>query len=258
MQQKLGHYALLAKRWAWLVVLGIVICGGATYIATLFMVPTYQATTTIIVNLKSSSSPFDSVNASVLAVPTYAQLLTSQQVLEPVIVQHQGLTLKQLVSMITVKSQSNTELIELDVTNTDPQLATDLTNQISQSFAQFSNDKFSVNVQVLPAVFPNDPASPKPLLDSSIGALVGMGLAIALIIVFEWSEDRLVNIDEVHKLLKMEVLTAFPLLNRKQRQKQTHEIATVQESYRMLCARLNLLQQTNPFKLLMVTSAVAG
>ena len=170
---------MLAKRWAWLVILGAVICGGATYIATLFIAPTYQASTTIIINLKSSSSPFDSVNASVLAVPTYAQLLTSSQVLEPVLEQHSGLTLKQLVSMISVKPQTNTELIELDVTSGNPQLATDLANQISQSYAQFINAQFSVSVQILPAVFPNDPANPKPLLDTTIGAVVGLGLAIA-------------------------------------------------------------------------------
>src|SRR5260370_7850230 len=48
------------------------------------------------------------------------------------------------------------------------------------------------------------------------------------------------------------------MLNRKQRTKKAHEIPIVQESYRILTARLNLIQESNPFKLLMVTSAVAS
>jgi capsular polysaccharide biosynthesis protein len=103
MQRSLSHYLLLAKRWAWLVIGGIVICAGATFIATLFISPTYQAGATIIINVKSSSSPFENINTSELVVPTYAQLLTSPQVLNPVLAQHPGMTIKQLTSMMVVK-----------------------------------------------------------------------------------------------------------------------------------------------------------
>ena len=258
MQRSLSHYLNLAKRWAWLMIGGIVICAGATFIATLFIPPTYQASATIIINIKSSSSPFENINTSELVVPTYAQLLTSPEVLNPVLAQHPGMTLKQLTSMMLVKPQSNTELIEVDVLSGNPQFARELANEITQSFEQFINTQFSNSVQILPAELPKDPASPKPLLDTMIGAVVGLGLAVALVVIFEWSEDRLVSIDEIHALLKLEVLTVFPMLNRNQRTKKAHEIPIVQESYRILTARLNLIQEANPFKLLMITSAVAS
>ena len=258
MHQSLGRYLALARRWAWLLLSGIVICGSATFIVTLFIPPTYQASSTIIINLKSSSSPYENLNASELAVPTYAQLLTSPQVLNPVVAQHPGMTVQQLISMMLVKPQPNTELIELDVSNRSPQVATDLTNEITQSFIQFTNSQFSDNIQVLPAIEPTQPASPKPVLDTAIGALVGLGLAVALIVIFEWAEDRVVSIDEVHGLLKMDVLAVFPQLSRGQRDKKASEIPVLQESYRILSARLNLMQHANPFKLLMVTSSVAG
>ena len=260
MQKSLSHYLIVAKRWAWLLLLGIGLCGGITYIITLFIPPTYQASSTIIINLKSSSSAFENLNASELVVPTYAQLLTSPEVLTPVLAKHPGMTMKSLTSMMTVKPQSNTELIELDVSNGNPQFATELANEITDSFEQFTNTQFSGsnNVQILPAELPTAPSSPKPLLDTAIGALVGLGLAVGLVVVFEWAEDRVVNIDEVHAMLKMDVLTVLPMLSRKQQAKKTHELPIVQESYRILAAKLNLAQMAKSFKLVMVTSSIAS
>ena len=108
MQHSPGRYIALARRWAWLILSGILLCGSITFIVTLFIPPTYMASSTIIINLKSSSSPYENLNASELAVPTYAQLLTSPQVLNPVVAQHPGMTLQQLIAMMAVKPQSNT------------------------------------------------------------------------------------------------------------------------------------------------------
>src|SRR5260370_7319320 len=115
MQRSLSHYLNLAKRWAWLMIGGIVICAGATFIATLFIPPTYQASATIIINIKSSSSPFENINTSELVVPTYAQLLTSPEVLNPVLAQHPGMTLKQLTSIILFKPQSIPHLLKANI-----------------------------------------------------------------------------------------------------------------------------------------------
>jgi capsular exopolysaccharide synthesis family protein len=258
MQHSPGRYIALGRRWAWLILSGILICASVTFIATLFIAPTYVASSTVIINLKSSASPYENLNASELAVPTYAQLLTSPQVLNPVVAQHPGMTLQELIAMMAVKPQTNTELIELDVSNHNPQVATELTNQITQSFLQFTSTQFSDNVQVLPAVEPTQPASPKPLTDTAMGALVGLGLSVALVIVFEWAEDRVVSIDEIHTSLKMDILTVLPQLSRSQKTKKTSEIPALQESYRILSARINLMQHANPFKLLMITSSVAS
>src|SRR3989442_1675863 len=76
--------------------------------------PVYQASATFFLNVGEFP-------VSVQAVPTYAQLLTSPPVLDPVVERHAGLTLDQLRAMITVKPQPNTALIELDVENTNPQ-----------------------------------------------------------------------------------------------------------------------------------------
>src|SRR5713226_4114452 len=179
MQSPLSRYITLARRWAWMIILGIVICGGGTYIVSKLTRPVYEASAFIVLIMGSSNtSPFDSTSASLAALPTYASLITNPVVLNPVLAQYKGLTLDQLNNMLSVKPESNTQVIELDVKNTNPQLAMQLANDVSRSFADYVNSQLPAAVQVLPAQLPTVPVSPKPLPNAALGALVGLGLAI--------------------------------------------------------------------------------
>jgi capsular exopolysaccharide synthesis family protein len=261
MKNPLNYFGILARRWAWLVLLGVLICGGATYIVSNLITPTYEATATLFVKVCTpSSSANDCLSASTAAVPTYAQLLTNPTVLEPVVVQHPDMTLNQLTSMINVKPQSNTQLIELNVDNADPQLAAQLADQVGESFAGYVNIELpaSANIRVLPANLPINPIKPKTLEYTAIGALVGLALAIALIVLFEWVDDRLVRPEEVQLLLGIETLVAIPKLARRQRNRNVEAMPALLEKYRLLTARLEAAQAIKPFRLLMVTSPLTG
>lgn len=255
MQNPLSRYVMLTRRWAWLVILGIVICSGTTYFASILTRPVYQASATLVISLDTASS--SSTTASLAAVPTYAQLLTNPAVLKPVVAQHPGMTLQQLSSMITVKSQSNTLLIELDVQHTNPQVAAQLANEISKSFALYADAQLPGNVQILPAQTPSDPVRPKPLQDAGMAAVVSLGLAITLIIVFEWLDDRLSHPEEV-AALGMELLTSIPLLLEKRKRNKAKASPPPTEKYHKLCVRLNAAKAQDGFKLVMVTSALPG
>jgi capsular exopolysaccharide synthesis family protein len=258
MRNPLTRYMLLVRRWAWLVILGMLLCGGGTYIVTKLMHPVYQAEATLIVTFNTSPSGYDNTSASLEALPTYGQLVTSPQVLQPVVAQHPGLTLKGLMAMVSVKPQSNTQLIAIDVNNTNPALAAQLANQIGQSFAQFANAQMSATVKVLPALTPTTPIQPKPSQDALLGAAAGLGIALGLIVAFEWIDDRMENPDEVPELLNFDLLTVIPELSRKERLKNAEEIPPLAESCRILCASLNALQENKPYKLVMITSALGG
>jgi len=258
MKIPLNYYAVLAKRWAWVVILGVVLCSGASYGISKITTPVYQASTTLILNAPTTTSTNENFTVSVQAVPTYAQLLTSPVVLDPVAQRHHGLVPDQLKAMISAKPQPNTPLIVLYVQNQDPRLAMNLANEVSQSFAQFANAQLPDTVQILPAQLPTIPISPKVRENTGIGALVGLGLALALIVIFEWMEDRLKSPGEVKELLNMETLAVIPWLSSKQRTKRAEEIPALAEGYRILSANLNAAQKIRPFKLVMITSALAG
>lgn len=258
MRNQLSYYTVLAKRWTWMIILGIVLCSSASYAISKITPRVYQASATLILNLGTSNSTYENFTVSVQAVPMYVQLLTSPTVLNSVVAGHPGLSLDQLRAMITVKPQPNTPLIELDVDNRNPRLARDLANEISQSLAQFSNAQLPGTIQILPAQLPTVPVGPKAQVNTGIGALVGLGLALALIVIFEWLADRLKSAEEAQELLGMEILTVLPRLSRHQRSKRAEEMPALAEAYRLLAASLDRAQKITPFQLVMVTSALAG
>lgn len=258
MQSPLSRYTTIAKRWAWLIVLGVVICGGGTYAVSKLKHPVYQASATLVLSVCTpSSSASECINGTITAIPTYAQLLNNPVVLDPVLAQHQGLTLTQLNAMLSVKPQPNTQIIELDVQGTDPQLAMQLANEVSQGFSQYVNANYPAIVRILPAQLPTEPYGPKPLAYAGLGALVGLGLALALIVIFEWIDDHLKSPEEVQEILGLDTLTIIPKLAKKERGKNAEEIPMLAEGCRKLCASLNAAQALKPFKGVMVTSALA-
>jgi capsular exopolysaccharide synthesis family protein len=254
MQGPLSRYILLARRWAWVVLLGIVICGGSSYVISKLARPVYQGSAIFVINVDSTSDA--NATASIAAVPTYAQLLTNPTILNPVVAKHGGMTLQQLNAMITIKPQTNTQLIELDVQSGDPRFAAQLANEVGKSFLLYSNSQLPGSVQMLPATVPTTPVKPKPLQNGGIGALIGLGLAITLALVFEWVEDRLSGPEEAQELLAMDVLATIPS-DKKRKSGSGNSLAQV-ERYRRLAARLNAAQSVTPFKLVLVTSALAG
>src|SRR5581483_3392270 len=257
-QSLLSRYRLLLKRWLWLIVLGIVVGGCATYIVTKLMPPVYQASTTIILSVTSSQSPYEDATASLEVLPTYAQLITAPKILQPVADRH-DFTLKQLSNMISVKPQSNTQIIEVDVENSDPQLAAELANEVVQSFAQFSSIQLgnAAQIQLLPAIVSPDPVHPRPSLDALLGALAGLSLALALIVVFEWTGDRLISPEEIDGLLKTDTLAIIPEIPRKQWEQQQKEQGALAEGCRMLSTTITTTQQIQPFKTVLITSTLA-
>lgn len=260
MQDLLRRHITLAKRWAWLVILSAVLCCGAGYFVSTFLPPVYQASATLVISEKSADSASDNVYASELAALTYATLLTNPAVLEPVVVQHPGITLQQLNAMISINAQSNTQLIELDVKNEDPHLATQLGDEIGHSFESYSQTELPITVHIIPAKIPTIPISPRPLSNAVIGALVGLGLALTLIVIFEWIDDLPSSSEEVQELLDMEVLTVIPQtsLHQQWQSKELEEIPALVEGCQLLCAFLAAGQATGPFKLVMVTSALSS
>ena len=266
----LSHYLILVKRWAWLLILGAVICSSATYIITKFVIaPTYDASAKIIIKVSTSESQNDNTLAALAMLPTFVQVVSDPKVLKPVANAHR-IDLQQLSQMVTATQQSNTLILQIDVKDKDRRLAAQLANQVSQSFLQnylipnytIPPNTLPTNGQItgilLPAAVPTLPTQPKPGTDTLAGAAVGLALAIAIIIIFEWFNDHLSSPSEIQKLLGLDLLAVLPGLSKGQRRKKVEETPELAEGCRTLCASLNIAQLQYPFKLVMVTSTLVG
>lgn len=259
MQSTLNRYILLLRRWAWIVLLGMIICSGATYCVTKFaMQPVYEAQTRILITVPGSSQN-DSTLAAIAQQPAYNALVVNPNILAPV-ASNNGMTLTQLSDMVSTQPDTNTPFIDVLVDNGNPQLATKLSREIAKSFTTYANTKLGsqATFNIIDPTVPTDPIKPRPTQDAIIGALVGLGLALSIIVIFEWIDDRLTSSEEVSKLLGLDVLATIPTLSRRQRAQNAEDTPELAEGCRILCANLNMAQMIRPFKLVMITSAMAG
>lgn len=131
--------ALLRK--VWLIILCAVVAGALVYAYTVnFVTPMYQSRITVYVNntVFTNSNNNLSISATDLAtsqrlVATYINILESNFVLDPVAekVGH-GLTASHIRSMIMAAPLDETEVFEVRVSNSDPQLAATIANAIAE------------------------------------------------------------------------------------------------------------------------------
>src|SRR5215475_3765249 len=84
-----AEYWKIARRWWWLPVIGLVLCGVAGYAASTRQTPMYQASSTILVNQVQSPGPagYNDVLTSERLASTYTQLLQSASLRDEVIAQ---------------------------------------------------------------------------------------------------------------------------------------------------------------------------
>ncbi len=194
MQNLLYRYTMFIKRWAWVMILGMVICGGSTYIATkLFIKPVYQAQALVLVNVTASEGPGDNTIAGLAMTPTLVQVVNSPPVLTAVQAKHPELTVQQLSQMVSAKQyQSNTAIIEIDVLNSDPAGAATVANDVANSFISFENGNLGGTMQldVYSVSRPLTPYAPKPEQDGELGAVAGLGLGLVVAIVLEQVNNR--------------------------------------------------------------------
>ena len=136
---ELRRYYDLAKKWAWLVILGALVAAGAALYAGRDAVPVYQASATLRISTPSMefTNEYSAMLTSERLAQTYTRLLTKDHVLNGVI-QNLGLGLgtQQLRAAVEIASVAETELIEISVQHADPVAAQAMANEIPKIFIE--------------------------------------------------------------------------------------------------------------------------
>ncbi len=147
-------------RWAWLLILAVLLLGGAAYLISKRTTPVYQAVTTVLINEAPATRTTDytAIMTSERLAQTYSQLMTKQPVLEGVIASlGLPLSVEDLKDAIQVQPVRDTTLIEVRVEDTDPQRAADIANALVVEFAnrnqalqtsRYTASKDSLSVQL--------------------------------------------------------------------------------------------------------------
>lgn len=128
-------------------------------------------------------------------------------------------------------------------------------DELQGDLAQTTDD---VSVLV-PAVVPRAPHSPQPMRAGSIGALVGLLLGSALLLLRQQLADPVHGLDDVEAALVAPALAVVPKIRRRRRREHValHEAPTspAAESYRILRANLAAAGVGTRHRVLLITSA---
>ena len=181
----LHDLALMRKRWVSILLITTFVVAGAVT-GTLLATPTYEAKSQVFVSMGSTPALLQDCNFTQYRVTSYTDMVTGPLVLIPVI-EHLGLhsTPDQLAKSITADSPLNTVLINVTVTDQDPQVASDIANATVESLGtQVTKMEKPTGTQPSPvrvittrtATVPTAPATPNIAINLALGLLVGLAL----------------------------------------------------------------------------------
>lgn len=127
---EIKHYLMMARRWAWLLAVGLVLGTLGGFLGSIYQTPIYQASTRILV-LRSSQAEknTDTYLSDQQLVQTYIQLLTTRPVLEGA---STLLGFNVSASQVAVQQISGMQAIKLTVEDANPQRAADIANILVQ------------------------------------------------------------------------------------------------------------------------------
>lgn len=214
---------LLLRKIHWLILAGLLM-GAIVYFAVSFLIaPKYESSVSFYVFNNTSSSQSGTVNngdlqAAESLATTYSNILASNSVLDAVLNDlgsNVDLTRKELSEMTDASVVSGTQLLEMVVTSTDPQLSC----KIASSFAKVAPNEMiritkvgGVEVVDRPEIA-TEKSSPRTVFDSAIGFVVGMLIAAVVIVTRSMSDTTIYLPEDIEKAIGVTVLGQIPDIN---------------------------------------------
>jgi succinoglycan biosynthesis transport protein ExoP len=194
----LSWYGMLGLFRAWFVfvLIGAVVGAVISFAAAAMTPPTYAAQATLLVTPASSTvaMTFSDIELDQAVAPTFAELATTVPVLDRVIAKtDQSLTAGKLAPAVATRVPVGTSLIEITVTQKDPELAATLANAIAAELVAYPTSGLqsqgallSVALTVVePASVPTTSEGPGLFVRMVLGGLIGLFIAVALAVFVE-------------------------------------------------------------------------
>jgi polysaccharide biosynthesis transport protein len=264
-------YLRWVRHWAWLVLLAALAGGVIAFGVAKRTPPTYQATTTLLVNASSSPSAltYNDVLLSQQLTLTYSKIAVEEPVLSQVIHDgHLSFDLTHLRKMVSAAPVLQTQLITITVKSGQAQQAAGIANLIATTFIAQQRDRMAKGdaanaVSVVEAASPPiSPVSPNVKLDAILGIVVGLLAAIGLISLITYLDDTIKSHEDVDKVLQLPVL-GLVQRNAAQAKLRLENGGIVQdrhaaEVFRIVRANLDFATAAYRSKVLLVTSTQKG
>ncbi|MDX1664226.1 MAG: Wzz/FepE/Etk N-terminal domain-containing protein [Candidatus Promineifilaceae bacterium] len=212
---EIQDYIRILKRRGWLVILLAVLTAAAAFAFSKMQTPVYEASARLLI---TSRPDFGQTQAARSELRNYAEYLRSSYRAAAVIDELQlDMTPWDLMGDMTVAAGTSETVIQIDVENTDPEVAKNIAEVWAQQliiYRQHENaalreeDRIKAQLLDAPTVHLE---RPQTMINTAAGALFGALLGIIVIFVLEWIESGILRrAEDVERYLDIPVIGTIP------------------------------------------------
>lgn len=207
---ELSGYLAIARRWWWTLLIATWVAGLSGYVVASGLPRTYEAEVRLLVG--PFNTDLNTQRAAGQLAQTYAELITSQPLLEGVI-KELGLKSDVVALQQAVSASPNdvTRFVAIRVQLTDPERAAQIANSLAQELAELASGaglaRPEGEVRVIDyADPPTTPVAPQVSLIVILAAAAGLLGAIVVVLLVEYFSDTVRSSDDLQTLVDGPVL----------------------------------------------------
>ncbi|MDN4507479.1 polysaccharide biosynthesis tyrosine autokinase [Dietzia maris] len=269
---------LSVLRARWIVIVAATLIGGLLALGmSLLTPPSYQAKVQFYVTVASGDSAAAAYQGSLGAqqrVQSYAALVKSTDITQQVVdTVGAGLAPAQVAGQTTATADAKTVLLNVAVTNSDPQRALQLAEGFGEVLPEAINrletpdgggPALAKLTVVNPPALPTSPIAPKTEQNVAIGLVLGLLAGIGIALLINAFDRRVKSAEQLESIAGKPVVGSIPFRKAEDKEKGAEHIVPFREghspaaeSFRRLRTNLQFLNVDNPPRVFVLTSSVA-
>lgn len=209
--------AVYFKKRLWIIALVLVIFTFGGYVNSAFLTtPMYTASTQMYVLNRTYDDRVVSADFQIsnYVLNDYKGLIVGRNVTKEVIkkLDLQGFSPASLASRISVSALENTRILQISVTDSNPQRAAQIANAVQAEAAIQIKEIMEVDAVklVYEAEIPGAPSSPNVTGDTLQAAIIGLVAVLAVLSVIYFLDDTIRTEEDVEKWLGLSVIGVIP------------------------------------------------
>lgn len=177
--------------------------------------PLYKSNANVILVSDTNNYSQNELAFNQKIVSTYTKIITSRKVLSQVIDKlNLNYTYEELVKMINVTSETNTELIKINVESKNAKEAYRIANTIVPIFSEEVKNIYNIsNVSLLDeAILSKKPYNMNLIKDMAIYSVVGLVLGSGIVFMMFYFDTTVKSKEEIEKKFNISVIGSVPMI----------------------------------------------